>query len=100
MLETYLLSLGQCLKDATRFQTLGKDKAMNLSITWQSLSPLKTSTSPCTSLFTKYSERKTLLVAYAMADTIALGVRDASFSTKDLTCSNTSLEQPSRSATG
>jgi hypothetical protein len=80
MLETYLLFLGQCLKDVTKFWTLDENNTMNLFITLCSLSPFKTSTS-------KRLERKVLLAANAMANVVAFDVQATSSWTRDLTCS-------------
>jgi hypothetical protein len=88
MLKTYLLFLGQYLKDATKLWTLDENNAMNLFIILCSLSPFKTSTS-------KRLEEKILLVANAMANVVALNVHTTSPYTRDLTCSRTFLEQPS-----
>jgi hypothetical protein len=69
----YPLFLGQCLKEATKFRTLGEDRVRNLSITWCSLSPLRTSTSFCPSSFSKCFKRKVSLVAKVMVNAVALG---------------------------
>ncbi len=90
----YILFHGWCIKEATKFWTLGDDKTMNLSITWCNLSPLRTSIGPYPSSFNKCSKRKVLFTTNAMVDMVAFGVRDASSSTKDLICSNIYLEQP------
>jgi hypothetical protein len=91
MLKTYHLFLGQCLKDATKFQTLGKDNAMNLSIIWHNLLPFETSTNLSPSSFNKSLERKVLFATNTMVDVVAHGMQDTLSLTRDLTCSKTSL---------
>jgi len=94
MLKMYHLFPGQCLKDAIKFQTLGKDSVMNLSIIWDNLLPFETSTSPFPSSFNKCLERKVLFATNTMVDVVAHGVQDTLSLTKDLTCSKTSLKWP------
>ncbi len=62
----------RCLKDATKFQTLGEDNAMNLSITWCNFLPFRTSINHYPSLFNKCSKRKVLLATNVMVDVVPL----------------------------
>jgi hypothetical protein len=67
MQEMYPLFHDRCLNDATKFQTLGENNVMNLSIIWHNFSPFKSSTNPSPSLFKKCLKKKDLLTANAMA---------------------------------
>ncbi len=93
MLEMYPLLHDQCLSDATKFRTLGENIVMNLSIIWHNFSPFKTSTSPFSSLFSRCSKKKYLLIVNAMASWVAHSVQNTFSLTKDLTCWTNSLEQ-------